>query len=79
MAEKKIQRVMRTRRLTPQEAAIDKEIRRRVAKEFPHCARPRCPQPNSFSASVAEGDSSRASHIGLPGGRVSQIGLIRET
>ena len=35
MAAKKFERVMRTRRLTPEEVARDREIRRRVEEEFP--------------------------------------------
>ncbi len=35
MAEKKIERMVRTRRLTAEEAARDNAIRRQVVKEFP--------------------------------------------
>jgi hypothetical protein len=35
MAERKVERVIRTRRLTPEEIAKDDEIRRRVEEEFP--------------------------------------------
>jgi hypothetical protein len=35
MAEKKFERVMRTRRLTPEEVARDQEIRRKAEEEFP--------------------------------------------
>jgi ribosome-binding protein aMBF1 (putative translation factor) len=53
MAEKKIQRVTRTRRLTPQEVTKDKEIRRRVEKEFPPARRPLLPAaPNSLSEAL---------------------------
>ena len=34
MAAKKFERVMRTRRLTPEEVARDQEIRRKVEEEF---------------------------------------------
>ena len=35
MAERKIERVIRKRRLTPEEIAKDEEIRRQVQEEFP--------------------------------------------
>jgi hypothetical protein len=35
MAAQKFERVMRTRKLTPEEVARDREIRRKVEKEFP--------------------------------------------
>lgn len=35
MVEKKFERVMRTRRLTPEEVARDQEIRRKIEEEFP--------------------------------------------
>lgn len=35
MSQKKLERLIRTRRLTPEEVARDREIRRKVEAEFP--------------------------------------------
>ena len=51
MAKRKIERVMRTRRLTPEEIARDNEVRRKVEEEFP---------PGRPASRAAPGPLSRA-------------------
>lgn len=46
---KKLQRVFRDRRLTPDETAADQEVRRQVAAEFPPRPEPAQAQSSSFS------------------------------
>ena len=48
MERKKFKRVVRDRRLTPEEAAADEEVRRKVMEEFPP-ARPVAPQAGAIS------------------------------
>ena len=50
MEKRKLQRITRTRRLTPEEVAKDQEIRRKVQEEFPPA--PRVLEP--ISQSIAE-------------------------
>jgi DNA-binding phage protein len=50
MAEKRIERVVRTRRLAPEEAARDEEVRRAVEAEFPS----RRSSPGSLSSALRE-------------------------
>lgn len=52
MAEGKIQRVIRTHRLTPEEVARDEVIRRQVAEEFPPARPSRRAGPGSLSDSL---------------------------
>jgi transcriptional regulator with XRE-family HTH domain len=49
MTERKIERVIRTRRLTPEEVARDADIRRRVEEEFPPAPPSRHAAPGSLS------------------------------
>jgi hypothetical protein len=49
MAERRVERVMRGRRLTPEEAAKDDDIRRRVQKEFPPATLLQRAAPGSLS------------------------------
>jgi ribosome-binding protein aMBF1 (putative translation factor) len=51
MAKRKIQRVMRTSRLTPEEVEKDTAIRRRVEQEFP----PARPDNRTVSGSLSQG------------------------
>ena len=51
---KKVERVIRNRRLTPEEVAKDKEIRRRVEKEFPPAPPSHHAVPGSLSADLRE-------------------------
>ena len=54
MAERKIERVIRTRRLTPEEVARDDAIRRRVVKEFPPARPAHHVAPGSLSEVLRE-------------------------
>jgi DNA-binding phage protein len=56
---KKIERVFRKRHLTPEEIALDKEIRRKVAEEFPPAVRSTSVGSGNFSAALK--DAIRAS------------------
>ena len=49
MTERKVERVIRTRRLTPEEVARDADIRRQVAEEFPPAPPPHHAAPGSLS------------------------------
>ena len=49
MTEKRTERVIRTRRLTPEEVARDEDIRRRVEEEFPPAQLPHHAAPGSLS------------------------------
>ncbi len=51
MAKRKIERVIRSSRLTPEEVAKDTEIRRRVEQEFP----PARPGTRAVSGSLSQG------------------------
>lgn len=52
MAEKKFERVIRTRRLTPEEVARDQEIRRKVEEEFPPARPSAGPEAHGLSESL---------------------------
>jgi hypothetical protein len=49
-AKNKLERVIRTRRLTPEEVANDAEIRRRVEEEFP----PALPSPHAGTGTLSK-------------------------
>ena len=49
---KRVERVMRNRTLTPEEAARDAEVRRAVEAEFPPAHSPRHPNPGSLSGAL---------------------------
>jgi len=51
MAKRKIERLMRARRLMPEEVAKDAEIRRRVEQEFP----PARPTEHAVPGSLSQG------------------------
>jgi len=52
MASKKFDRITRTRKLTPQEAARDEEIRRKVQAEFPPADRAPLAGPRRLSEAL---------------------------
>ncbi len=52
MTPKKLERVIRTRRLTPEEAARDREIRRKVEEEFPPLRPSPSPGPHGLSEAL---------------------------
>ena len=54
MTEKKVERVIRNRRLTPEEVARDEDIRRRVEEEFPPAPPSHHAVPGSLSEDLRE-------------------------
>jgi hypothetical protein len=54
MAERKLERVFRNRRLTPEEVAKDEAIRRQVEAEFPPAPTSRHRTPGSLSDTLRE-------------------------
>jgi DNA-binding phage protein len=49
MKTEKTKRIIRTRHLTPEEIARDREIRRKIEAEFPPLRKPRNPAKNSLT------------------------------
>jgi len=79
MAEKRIERVVRTRRLTPEEAARDEQVRRAVEAEFPPAPPSRRSSPGSLSSALQEaikGSGQSVYQIAKAAG-VSQIVVSR--
>ncbi len=52
MSQRKLERVMRTRKLTPEEVARDREVRRKVQEEFPPVERRLSGGPDSLSEAL---------------------------
>jgi hypothetical protein len=59
MAERKIERIIRTRRLTPEEVAKDEDIRRQVKEEFPPAAPSHYAAPGSLSGNLRESEGMK--------------------
>jgi ribosome-binding protein aMBF1 (putative translation factor) len=51
---KKLERIFRTQKLTPEEIAKDEEIRRKVMEEFPPARPAHSPVPGSFSETLKQ-------------------------
>ena len=78
MAERKIERVIRTRRLTPEEAARDERIRRQVEEEFPPAQPHRAaPGPVSEALRGAIRRSGKSVYQIAKAANVSQIVVSR--
>ena len=79
MTKRKIERVIRTRRLTPEEAARDEEIRRRVGEEFPPARASRHTDPGSLSEVLREAirGSGKSVYQIAKAANVSQIVVSR--
>jgi len=79
MTERKIERVIRTRRLTPEEVARDEEIRRRVGEEFPPAPPSHHAAPGSLSEVLREAirGSGKSVYQIAKAANVSQIVVSR--
>jgi hypothetical protein len=76
MAKKKLTRIMRTGRLTPEEIARDREIRRKVEAEFPPARRP-VPHSLSEALKTAIRESDKSVYQIAKEAGVSQIMISR--
>jgi hypothetical protein len=76
---RKIERVIRTCRLTPEEAAKDEEIRRRVGEEFPPARAAHHADPGSLSEVLREAirGSGKSVYQIAKAANVSQIVVSR--
>jgi hypothetical protein len=79
MAEKKAQRVIRSRRLTADEVARDEAIRRQVEKEFPPASAAHHAGPGSLSKTLREAirNSGKSVYQIAKAANVSQIVISR--
>ena len=79
MAEKKLHRVIRTRRLTPEEVAGDDAIRRQVEAEFPPAGLSNHVVPGSLSEALRQGirSSDKSVYQIAKEANVSQIVVSR--
>ena len=78
MAKKELKRVMRTRKLTPEEVAGDRDIRRRVQEEFPPAGPPQdAPHCLSGALKKAIRDSGKSVYQIGKEANVSQIVISR--
>jgi hypothetical protein len=79
MEKRKLQRITRTRHLTPEEVANDREVRRKVQEEFPPAPR----AVESISQSIAESlkqairDSGRSVYQISKDSGIAQIVIAR--
>jgi ribosome-binding protein aMBF1 (putative translation factor) len=78
MSERRIERVIRNRRLTPGEIARDKDVRRRVEEEFPP-VQPHSAAPGSLSEDLrlAIRNSGKSVYQIAKEANVSQIVISR--
>ena len=78
MAKREVKRVMRTRKLTPEEVARDRDIRRRVQEEFPPTG-PSEDAPHSLSGALKKAirDSGKSVYQIGKEANVSQIVISR--
>ncbi len=77
MAGKRLKRVIRTRKLTPAEAARDREIRRQVQAEFPPRERPMASESLSAALKEAIRQSTKTPYQIAREAGVSQIIISR--
>jgi ribosome-binding protein aMBF1 (putative translation factor) len=79
MTKRKIERVIRTRRLTSEEVARDEEIRRRVGEEFPPARPAHHATPGSLSEVLREAirGSGKSVYQIAKAANVSQIVVSR--
>jgi hypothetical protein len=79
MEKKKLQRITRTRRLTPEEAANDREVRRKVMEEFPPPPRVMEPVSQSISDSLKQAirESGRSVYQISKDSGIAQIVIVR--
>ena len=79
MTERKIERVIRTRRLTPAEVARDDTIRRQLEQEFPPARASRHADPGSLSEVLREAirGSGKSVYQIAKAANVSQIVVSR--
>jgi hypothetical protein len=77
--KKKLQRVIRTRRLTAEEVANDREVRRKVMEEFPPAARVMEPLPQSIADSLKQAirESGRSAYQISKESGIAQIVITR--
>ena len=76
---KKLQRQFRQRKLTPEEIARDKEVRRKVKEEFPPARSAASKTPHSLSESLKQAirDSDKTEYQIAQQAGVSQIVISR--
>jgi len=79
MAKKRLERVMRARKLTPEEVARDAEIRRRVEAEFPPARPAESAVPGALSQGLREAirASGKSVYQIAKAANVSQIVISR--
>ena len=79
MVRRRLERVIRTRRLTPEEVAKDREMRRKVQEEFPPAGPSRHAGPHSFSEALRKGiqESGKSIYQIAKEAGVSQIVISR--
>ena len=77
MTRKKITRTVRTGRLTPEQAARDDEIRRKVRAEFPPLRQQIAPGPLSESLKLAVRESGKTVYQVCKEAGISQIMVSR--
>jgi ribosome-binding protein aMBF1 (putative translation factor) len=79
MAQRKLERIVRTRKLTPEEVARDREIRRKVQEEFPPVERHLLTGPSSLSEALRKAirGSGRSVYQIAKESDVSQIVISR--
>ena len=79
MAERKIERAFRSRRLTPEEIACDNEVRRKVGQEFPPAVLVDHASPDSLATALRQAirDSGQTVYQIAQTSGVSQIVISR--
>jgi hypothetical protein len=79
MAKRELERVFRTRRLTPEEVARDELVRRKVEGEFPPARRDPRAVPGPLSSGLREAirDSGKSVYQIAKAASVSQIVISR--